>query len=1023
MGQRATFNIGIVTAGLAINPQMFGATALGGSESALICMARALGMAGQRVTVFCVLDGPQGQRDPLSANVQYFHVNDFDQHIALRNFDVMIVSRHIGYALKPIRAGALFYWAHDIAPQSGFDGSIWPLDRMLFLSQYHQGLYEAVLPPGFTPFMRTTRNGIELDRILRNPSQHGGFCKSGTTFCYTSRPERGAMFLLGSIWPRIRQLIPDATLDLAWYEIKNMTIPADVQRDIDFTMQLVKDSASLGVRYHGALAKDDLYTLMGTCNALLYPCIFPESSCITAIEAMALGTFPITTNRYALPETCGEHGWLIDGVPGSSDYDEAFIDAVLHVAANYGEQHLEAQRVLMTCHARRHHDWNTIAAEWVAALDEFFTTRLHSQRDRIYDNLLYHSDALTLQGHLEDRLAHVEDLIATDEDRTLAYLQTTQTILDRSQDQTDDYLASNSHQNWRDNARSLTAIKLLAPALERATTVLDVGCGSGNFLACLHVQYPHLTLVGVDFSATCLEEARAFIMQEGLDTTKFTFHHRTIEEPWPAECFDAVHCGEVLEHLADTQAMLTKLESTVKDGGMVCLTTPLGPWSAISARKEGPRNIERHLHHFRMTDLQEILSGRGTTMTMEYLSAGLSNRGEPIGNILTAWVVAPARQPFGHVDLARKVRTTRPYQKLSAVMIVKDDETTILRCLKSLQGLVDELIIGNTGSTDSTIPQVLFFSQTSHLPITVLDIPFDIDGDGIGNFSAWRNAVLRHATGDWILAIDADEILANGQALRRYLDTPSLNAYAMNQLNICLDRPADRAQPQRLFRNHRGYQYRGCIHEHLHTAEPGFQFVEPFLILEDVTLPHDGYLMESTRYQKTAIRNLPMLRKDRILYPDRAYGQLLEMRDVLNICRWAKTKLGGLRQMDVDALRQLLVTYEATFSDPGNFFYADATRYQQDALALLALLNVLPLNQRHVPLHVQIQVAASIGPLTQHVLDRAQPTQRWFRNVEGLRDYLLQQTTLLERSLGPLAQPIEAPLTPAESLLKELTVP
>jgi len=72
---------------------------------------------------------------------------------------------------------------------------------------------------------------------------------------------------------------------------------------------------------------------------------------------------------------------------------------------------------------------------------------------------------------------------------------------------------------------------------------------------------------------------------------------------------------------------------------------------------------------------------------------------------------------------------------------------------------------------------------------------------------------------------------------------------------------------------------------------------------------------------------------------------------------------------------------------------------------------------------VQIQVAASIGPLTQHVLDRAQPTQRWFRNVEGLRDYLLQQTTLLERSLGPLAQPIEAPLTPAESLLKELTVP
>ena len=128
-----TFSVGFVTAGLRIDPSRFGESALGGSETALICMARALAANGQTVTVFCVLDGPQGQRDPVQPKVQYFHVNDFDQHLLIRDFDVMIVSRHIGYALKPIKAGTVWYWAHDIAPQGGFDDSAFLVDRMWFL--------------------------------------------------------------------------------------------------------------------------------------------------------------------------------------------------------------------------------------------------------------------------------------------------------------------------------------------------------------------------------------------------------------------------------------------------------------------------------------------------------------------------------------------------------------------------------------------------------------------------------------------------------------------------------------------------------------------------------------------------------------------------------------------------------------------------------------------------------------------------------------------------------------------------
>lgn len=1021
------YNIGIVTAGLAIDPQTFGQTALGGSETALICMARALAAEGQKVTVFCVLDGPEGQRDPVQPGVQYFHIDRFDHHIAIRNFDAMIVSRHVGYAAKPVKAGTVWYWAHDIAPQTGFDSVAWPLDRMLFLSKFHRGLYEAVVHKGFHSLMHVTRNGIEADRIKKILDlavlyesavlqQSGmGMRKQANRFCYTSRPERGAMFLLGTIWPRIRQQIPDAELHLAWYEIKNMAIGDAVQKDIDFVHKLIKEST--GVIYHGALPKDDLYGLIQSCNALLYPCTFPESSCITAIEAMALGTYPVTTDAYALTETCGEYGHLITGQPGTPEYDDTFVNTVIDLYEHFDDVISQNDRYEMSSFTRMHHDWGTIAKEWLVDLNAFFDQRFAERFTSILDNHLYHSDVTLVRDYCDNYGAPTTAL----EPVQLAYLHKAQGMLDVCQEKKEEYMRGASHMHWRENGRFLKAIEVLGPTLETATMVTDVGCGTGDFLACLHMRYPHLMLVGLDFSTECIDEARAFIASiEGADPSKFTFHVRTVEEEWTNECFDAVFCGEVLEHVENTQAMLTKLEGLVKPGGRVCLTTPVGPWSQIAFRKEGP-GIERHIHHFSMTDLQEILGGRGNTMTLDYISAGATERGEAIGNFITCWTVAGSgadRKPFGYLNVFRKVRTMRPYQKLSVCMIVRNEENSILRCLKSFARLADEILIGDTGSTDMT--QELIGRELGGKLTQLLDIPQDIDGDGVGNFSAWRNAVIAKATGDWILSVDADEIVANGQAIRRFLETPSLNAYAIAQLSLSLDHGTDVNQPQRLFRNHQGYRFKGVIHEHLHTAEDGFAFVEPFLILADVTLPHDGYMLEEGRYRKTALRNLPMLRKDREKYPDRVYGLLLEMRDVLNICRWARAKLGGLRQEDVQALRNLLAVYEAKFSEPGNFFYADATRYQQDALAILAILNVTPAGQRHLPLHAQIQVAVTQGPLTQGALDQTRPTQRWFKNIDGLRDYLIHQTDIMARALpAPIEIVEEVPAT----LLSSVSVP
>src|SRR5258707_6224564 len=88
---------------------------------------------------------------------------------------------------------------------------------------------------------------------------------------------------------------------------------------------------------------------------------------------------------------------------------------------------------------------------------------------------------------------------------------------------------------------------------------------------------------------------------------------------------------------------------------------------------------------------------------------------------------------------------TMPTLELS--MIVKNAAPTLPRCLDSVRHIVNNITIGDTGSSDATL--AIAQRYNAHL----LSIPWQ------NNFAQARNAVLQHATTDWILFLDADEIL------------------------------------------------------------------------------------------------------------------------------------------------------------------------------------------------------------------------------------------------------------------------
>src|SRR3989344_4970342 len=86
---------------------------------------------------------------------------------------------------------------------------------------------------------------------------------------------------------------------------------------------------------------------------------------------------------------------------------------------------------------------------------------------------------------------------------------------------------------------------------------------------------------------------------------------------------------------------------------------------------------------------------------------------------------------------------------ISLCMIVKNEETTLAQCLESVRGLVDEIVIGDTGSKDSTKKIAAKFTTNLH------DISWN------NSFADARNEVLKKATGDWVLILDADEVLSS----------------------------------------------------------------------------------------------------------------------------------------------------------------------------------------------------------------------------------------------------------------------
>lgn len=198
--------------------------------------------------------------------------------------------------------------------------------------------------------------------------------------------------------------------------------------------------------------------------------------------------------------------------------------------------------------------------------------------------------------------------------------------------------------------------------------------------------------------------------------------------------------------------------------------------------------------------------------------------------------------------------------KLSVCMIVKNESKSIGRCLKSIVGIADEIIVVDTGSIDNTKEIAQKYGAKIY------------DFKWVDDFSKARNYSISKATGDWILILDGDDEFEREDSpkLLDIINKPNEgDIFIFN--SICYVGNSAGSEKImnvniRLFKNRPEFRYQGRIHEGIKPQNK--DVITKFV---DIRIYHYGYIDTYVKDQNKRERNMRILKKELEENPNNPY--------------------------------------------------------------------------------------------------------------------------------------------------------
>jgi tetratricopeptide (TPR) repeat protein len=216
----------------------------------------------------------------------------------------------------------------------------------------------------------------------------------------------------------------------------------------------------------------------------------------------------------------------------------------------------------------------------------------------------------------------------------------------------------------------------------------------------------------------------------------------------------------------------------------------------------------------------------------------------------------PRALAVGLRELAKRARRAaeraRPAEglRLSLCMIVKDEEEMLPRCLAAAAPAVDEIVIVDTGSSDRTIEIAREFGATV------------VERAWTGSFADARNVSFDAATGDWLMFLDADEVLVEEDVdrLRALRGKSWREAFYLSEISYTGelgDGTASTHTALRVFRARPQYRFSGSLHEQIAQTLP--LHLPERIEATDIRVEHFGYLGAVRDAKEKSRRNIELL--------------------------------------------------------------------------------------------------------------------------------------------------------------------
>lgn len=321
---------------------------LGGTESTLVLLTKALAKRGHNISVYncCYKPGVYDNVDwkPL------WLLDDtrFDVVISLRLLETFT-------GTFPINSKVRGVWIHDDSLQGSTkldkDGSV---NLWIAVSETQKSFIEKNEEIS-TNNWYVSRNAYDQDlyNSISVPKKLG-------QLLYCSAPDRGLAYLL-EYWDEIKTLNPQASLHVTgsfalWGN-------ADEENHRFFANLYNLESKLTDVHFHKRLSKKELVRLQAESQLMVYPTTFDEMFCISALECMSVRTPVISSRKAAMIEriTHNVDGYLIEKNPGSPEYRKEFISRITHLLRNTDKLELMASNAQK---AAASFTFDALAQEW-----------------------------------------------------------------------------------------------------------------------------------------------------------------------------------------------------------------------------------------------------------------------------------------------------------------------------------------------------------------------------------------------------------------------------------------------------------------------------------------------------------------------------------------------------------------------------------------------------------------------------------------------------------------------------------